>query len=48
MFYSSVLDRLGFRLLGITVMRCKPDFGWIIQAKMLGYSFYNVIIVVKF
>jgi hypothetical protein len=48
MFRSSVLDRLGFRLLGITVMRCEPYFGWIIHAKMLSYSLHDIIIAVKF
>jgi hypothetical protein len=47
MIHSSEFDGLGFRLLGVTVMRCKPNFGWVIQAKMVSYSFHNIIISVE-
>jgi hypothetical protein len=47
MIHSPVLDGLRFRLLGVTVMGCKPNFGWVIQAKMVSYSFHNIIISVE-
>ena len=47
MIHSSVFNGLGFRLLGVAIMRCKPNFGWVIQAKMVSYSFHDIIISVE-
>ena len=47
MIHSTILNRLRFGLLGVAVVRSKPDFWWIIQTKMLSYSFNNIVISIK-
>lgn len=47
MFYSPISNRLWFRLLRITIMRCKPNLWGIIQPKLMCNSLNNIIISVK-
>lgn len=40
----SIFDRIGLWLLRVAIMRSKPDFRRIIQAKVLGNSIHNIVI----
>ena len=47
MIYTPVLNGLGFRLLRITVVRCKPNFCWVINTKLASNSINDLIIIEK-
>lgn len=47
MVYSTVLDRLRFRLLGIAIVRCKPKFGWVVKNKLFSHSLHDIVISVQ-